>query len=162
MERWVPLREYPGYSVSDLGRFRNDNSGVLLRTTEFEHRRSYIGLMKDGIQVKRSPSKIVAETFLPKPKHPSFTTAIHFDGDFGNCRADNLDWRPRWFAIRHAEQFRKEMPEYPQGVRDIKTGELYNDAWAVVFQFGLLFMDVVISISNKTYVFPTMQTFEWI
>lgn len=30
-----------------------------------------------------------------------------------------------------------------------------------VFHYGLLYMDLLLSIFNKTYVFPTMQTYEW-
>jgi hypothetical protein len=39
---------------------------------------------------------------------------------------------------------------------------VYEDVWAVVFAFGVLYNDVVLSIVNKTYVFPVMHCFEWV
>lgn len=161
MEKWVPLLGYPGYSVSDLGRIRNDNRERLLTVVHMETNYSFVGLVKDGEQVKRSVSKLVCETFVPKPANPRFNTPIHFDGDLSNCRVDNLDWRPRWFAIKHTRQFRIEQEEYPDPVREIKTGEIFDNSWSAVFRYGLLYLDLIRSILNKTYVFPTMQTYEW-
>lgn len=162
MEQWVPLLGYPGYSISNLGRVRNDNRERVLTVVQMPTSYVYVGLIKDGVQVKRSVSKLVSEAFLPKPSIPSFTTPIHFDGDLSNCRVSNLDWRPRWFAIKHTRQFRIKLHEYPDPVRELKTGEIFDNTWKAVLRYGLLYMDLVLSIFNKTYVFPTMQTYEWV
>lgn len=162
MEQWVPLLGYPGYSASNLGRIRNDRRDSLLAIVLTSSQHKYVGLMKDGVQVKRSVSKLICETFIPRPSNSTFTTPIHFDGDLTNCVADNLDWRPRWFAMKHSTQFRKDLPTYPDPVRETRSGELFENCWKAVFQYGLLYMDIVLSIINKTYVFPTMQTFEWV
>lgn len=161
MERWVPLLGYPGYSISDLGRVRNDKRDHVLTPVVLEKKRSYVCLTLDGAQVKRGLSKLVCETFVQKPARRNFTTPIHLDGDLSNCQANNLDWRPRWFAIKHAEQFRKDLPEYRRPVRLIETREVFDEPWLPVFQFGLLYMDLLLSIFNKTYVFPTMHSYEW-
>jgi hypothetical protein len=161
MERWVPLLGYPGYSASSSGRIRNDRRDHVLAVVRMNTSYTYVGLVKDGVQVKRSVSKLIADTFLPKPKSPTFTTPIHFAGDLSNCKASNLDWRPRWFAIKHTMQFRRELPDYPDPVREIKSGEVFDNCWNAVFRYGLLYMDLVVSIANKTYVFPTMQSYEW-
>jgi hypothetical protein len=161
MEEWVPLVGYPGYSISNLGRIRNDSRDRLLKIVRLKTNYVYVGLVKEGVQVNRSVSKLVAEAFLPSPTIPTFTTPIHFDGNLSNCQAENLDWRPRWFAIKHTRQFRIELPEYPDPVRERKTGEVFENSWKPVFRFGLLYMDLILSIFNKTYVFPTMQSYEW-
>lgn len=161
MEQWVPLLGYPGYSASSLGRIRNDKRDHVLTPVQAEQRRTYVGLTYNGIQVKRNVSKLICEAFVPRPQYASFTTPIHFDGDLTNCCVDNLDWRPRWFAIKHAEQFRKDLPSYPDPVREVRTGETFENCWMAVFHYGLLYMDLLLSIFNKTYVFPTMQTYEW-
>src|SRR5688500_16397254 len=161
MEEWVPLLGYPGYSISNLGRIRNDNRDRLLTVVRLKTNYAYVGLVKEGVQVKRALSKLVAETFLPSPTIPTFTTPIHFDGDPWNCRADNLDWRPRWFAIKHTRQFRIDLPQYPDPVRETKTGEVFENSWKPVLRFGLIYMDLILSIFNHTYVFPTMQSYEW-
>lgn len=160
-ERWVPLLGYPGYSISDLGRVRNDKRDRVLTIVEVEQKRTYVGLILNGVQVKRSVSKLVCEAFVPRHINKNFTTPIHFDGNLSNCRAINLAWRPRWFAIKHAAQFRRDLPEYSSPVREIKTREVFDNAWSAVFRYGILYMDLVLSIFNKTYVFPTMQTYEW-
>lgn len=161
MEQWVPLLGYPGYSISNLGTIRNDNRDRLLKVVRLKTNYTYVGLVKEGVQVNRSVSKLVAEAFLPSPATSTFTTPIHFDGDLANCRVDNLDWRPRWFAIKHTRQFRLSLPDYPDPVREIKTREVFDNSWKAVFKFGLLYMDLILSIHNKTYVFPTMQSYEW-
>lgn len=162
MEQWVPLLGYPGYSASNLGRVRNDKRDRILTIVQLPTSYGYVGLIKDGVQVKRSVSKLISETFLPIPTIANFTTPIHFDGDLSNCRVNNLDWRPRWFAIKHTLQFRRDLPVYPDPIRELKTGEIFENSWNAVLRFGLLYMDLILSIYNKTYVFPTMQTYEWV
>lgn len=161
MEDWVPLLGYPGYSASSLGRIRNDRRDRLLAIGQMKTSYAYVSLIKDGSQVNRSVAKLIGESFLPSPQNASFTTPIHFDGDLSNCRVDNLDWRPRWFAIKHTMQFRRDLPSYPDPVREIRSGETFDNCWNAVFEYGLLYMDLVLSIYNKTYVFPTMQSYEW-
>ena len=161
MEQWVPLLGYPGYSISNLGRVRNDKRERVLTVVKLKTSYSYVGLIKEGVQVNRSVAKLVSETFLPSPSIKTFTTPIHFDGDLANCRADNLAWRPRWFAIKHTGQFRRQLPVYPDPVRELKSGEVFENSWKAVLRYGLLYMDLILSIINKTYVFPTMQSYEW-
>jgi hypothetical protein len=161
MERWVPLLGYPGYLISNLGDVKNAGTDRHIKTVRYGDGRTTVKLVKEGIAVRRSLSKLVADSFLPIPKNSSFTTAIHFDGNFANCRAINMDWRPRWFAIRHAMQFKRELEGYGAPLREIKSDEVFDSAWAAVLKYGLLHLDLITSIENKTYVFPTMQTFEW-
>jgi hypothetical protein len=162
MEQWVPLLGYPGYSASSLGQVRNDKRDRILTVVQLPTSYAYVGLVKDGIQVKRSVSKLISETFLPIPVISTFTTPIHFDGDLANCRVENLAWRPRWFAIKHTRQFKVVLPDYPDPVRELETGEVFENSWKPVFRFGLLYMDLILSILNKTRVFPTMQSYEWV
>jgi hypothetical protein len=161
MERWVPLLGYPGYSVSDLGQVRNDKREYVLTPLVPPNKRPFVRLTLDGIQVSRSVSKLVCESFHKVPP-PNFTTPIHFDGDLRNCRVDNLAWRPRWFANEHTEQFRRRLYEYPDPILEIRTRELFENCWMAVMTYGLLYLDLVRSIREKTYVFPTMQMYEWV
>lgn len=161
MERWVPLLGYPGYSASDLGRIRNDLRSSILTPVKMRSEYVYVGLVKDGVQVKRAVGRLIAETFLPPPERQTFDTPIHLDGKLDNCKVENLVWRPRWFAVKHIIQFRRPLPYYPDPIREKKTGELFEDCWDAVIHYGLLYMDLVLSIDRKTYVFPTMQSYEW-
>lgn len=161
MERWLPLLGHSSYEISNLGEVRNVNTDRLVTAVQTSGGRYSVKLYRDGVSVRRGLSKLVGDTFLPPPKNPSFNTVIHFDGDLSNCKASNLDWRPRWFAIKHAMQFKAERNGYGAPLKDISSGEVFDSAWAAVLKYGLLHIDLVQSIENKTYVFPTMQTFEW-
>lgn len=160
MEAWLPLQSYPGYSASDLGQIRNDRRSRILSVVSSSSGHTYVGLMSEGIQVKRSVAKLIADAFLPIPNRPHFTTPIHLNGLLYDCRANNLLLRPRWFAMKFTQQFGKEHPSHPP-VRDKSTKEIFQTCWPLVMGFGLLYVDILMSITNCTYVFPTMQTFEW-
>lgn len=161
MEIWLPLQEHPGYSVSNLGRVRNDDRDRLLVIAKLPSNHASVSLMVNKKQTRRSVARLVCDTFIGPPSNPSFTTPIHLDGDLFNCQADNMEWRPRWFANDHTKQFKMAFPEYPDPVREIKTGEILDNCWAAVFRYGLLYMDLLKSIRFHTYVFPTMQLYEW-
>jgi hypothetical protein len=159
VESWVPLVGYPGYSVSTTGKVRNDRREHVLTPMENAQHRPFVKLTKDGVQVSRGLALLVSSAFIPQ--RTGWNTPIHFDGDLMNCHVDNLDWRPRWFAIRHTEQFRMDIPEDHRPVRELSSRRIYNDAWSVVFACGLLYMELIRAIAIKTYVFPNMQTYEW-
>lgn len=161
MEKWAPLLGYPGYSASTLGRIRNDRRESILAVVTMSSGHKYVGLVKDGVQVKRALSKLIAGAFVQNPRPDKFTTPIHLNGDLTDCEARNLLWRPRWFAMNFTQQFKRDLPEYPP-LREKRTRQEFANCWQPVMMFGLLYMDLVISIANQTYVFPTMQTFEWV
>lgn len=158
-EHWQPIRLFPEYSVSDHGRIRADKSGRILALNENQYGVLQVGMMRDGEQRHRSVPLLVAKAFLPEPGGP-FDTPINLDGDRRNNHVDNLAWRPRWFAIRYNQQFR-----YPYDnpisspISDLKTGEISYNSFECAKRYGLLERDVVLSIVNRTYVWPTYQQF---
>ena len=162
MEVWAPLESYPGYSASNLGRIRNDKREHVLAIVRTQSEHTYVSLTRNGRQVTRAVSKLVAEAFVPNPRPNVFTTPIHLDGDLRNCYAENLLWRPRWFAIKFTRQFRLDLPHDRRPIQEIKTREIFESPWPPVMTWGLLYNDIVIATANHTWVFPTMQTFEWV
>jgi hypothetical protein len=118
-----------------------------------------VGMMRDGVQHHRSVPLLVAKAFLPQHSGP-FDTPINLDGDRHNNHVDNLAWRPRWFAIRYNQQFKHpyELPIHADLI-DLKTGQVSEGSLACAKQYGLLEQDVVLSILNRTYVWPTYQEF---
>lgn len=160
MEQWLPLQDYPGYSASDQGRIRSDQSGAILAIQRQGNHRPHVGLTIGKVQVKRGLALLICKTFI-EPARKDFDTPIHLDGDLSNCRVSNLTWRPRWFAMEHTAQFSKRLPS-TGAIRNIDTGIVYSDTWQVVFTFGVLYNDVIKSIVNKTWVFPIMYCFEWV
>lgn len=161
MELWLPLEEHPGYSVSNLGKVRNDERDRLLVIARLPSNHASVSLMVNRKQTRRSVARLVCDTFIGPPSNPNFTTPIHFDGDLFNCEADNMDWRPRWFALDHSKQFKYNLPNIPDPVREVKTGEVLENCWAAVFKYGLLYMSLLRAIRQETPIFPTMQRYEW-
>lgn len=159
MEDWVPVQGFPGYSVDSLGQVRRDSSGRVLRPKINQYGVPYVGLMKDWEQKQRSLALLVAKAFIPRALE-AFDTPINLDGDRLNCSVENLMWRPRWFAIQYNRQFR-ERYEHPieRPIRDEKDEEVLPGSLAVAIRYGLLERDVVLSILNRTYAWPTYQVF---
>jgi len=160
MEQWLPIPGYDGYEASDQGRIRSLYTNSVLAVSRMGGGRPSVALTLERVQVRRGLSLLICQTFLPSPRE-DFTTPIHLDGDLMNCRVSNLAWRPRWFALKHTEQFNQGLPETGP-VRNIKTGIIYENVGSVVYSFGVLYNDVVKSIVNKTWVFPLMHCFEWV
>lgn len=163
MEAWREIPEFPGYSVSDEGRVRNDQTGRILVLQINQTGVPNVGLVKrtDGIQSKRSVALLVASAFLEPHPHAQFDTPINLDGNRTNNHVSNLQWRPRWFAARYFDQFRNHNDRWhwPTPIEDEKTGERFEDSWAIVIKYGLLEQDIYLAMLNRTYVWPTYQTF---
>jgi hypothetical protein len=158
-ERWVTIKDFPEYSVSDHGRIQADKSGRILSLSENQYGVLHVGMMRDGVQRHRSVPLLVAKAFIEPPVGP-FDTPINLDGDRHNNHVDNLTWRPRWFAIKYNQQFK-----YPyensimSPVFDLKTGEVSDNSFECAKRYGLLERELVFAIFNRTYVWPTYQEF---
>ena len=101
----------------------------------------------------------MAKAFLPEVRGP-FDTPINLDGDRHNNRVENLVWRPRWFAIKYNRQFRYPYPNpITMPIVDLKSGEISENSLDCAKRYGLLEDDLVLSILNRTYVWPTYQEF---
>lgn len=158
-EIWKEIEDFDGYSVSNYGRIRADRSGRVLALNDNQYGVVQVGMMRNGIQRHRSVPRLVAQAFLPQPDVP-FDTPINLDGDRRNNYMGNLAWRPRWFAVRYNQQF--QIP-YDQSIllplEDLKTGEVTENSFECAKRYGLLEKDIIFSILNRTYVWPTYQEF---
>lgn len=159
---WTPISEFPGYLVSNYGDVVNGSNGRWLQKSMTQRGSYKVGLYFDGKQHTRHVSVLVAEAFVPG-RDDVYDTPIHLDGDKTNCRADNIAWRPRWFALAYANQFNHISDNDRLGpLRDIATDQRYFDIVEVATLHGLLFKDVRRAIVMQESVFPTIQRFEWV
>lgn len=160
MECWREVHSFPNYSVSNLGRVRNEETGRLMTLLRNQHGIINVGLTKRKVQYKRSVTCLVANAFVSRPPNDYFDTPINLDGDRGNNNADNLTWRPRWFAVKYIHQFH---PNAPRGftipVVEISTGERFDTSWEAAIKYGLLDHEIYLASLNRTYVWPTYQRF---
>lgn len=158
-ERWVEIVEFPGYAISDHGRVMNKKRGNDITPTKNGHSYIMVGLMKNGIQHKKSLPLLVAQEYLPAPEHEVFDTPIHLDGDKNNCHYTNLMWRPKWFARKYMKQFTDGHTTYPRPIEDVDTGQQYENSMAAAMTHGLLDVDIYMNMMQQIYVWPTHQTF---
>jgi hypothetical protein len=158
-ENWKRIRGFVRYSVSDWGRVRSEKSGRILSLNQNQYGLVYVGMVRDGIQYHRSVPLLVALAFIPNDREP-FDTPINLDGDRFNNHVDNLTWRPRWFAIRYNQQFKWPCAHpIDRPIQDLKTGEVSDNSFECAIRYGLLESDLVMSIFNRTFVWPTYQQF---
>lgn len=160
MDVWKSILGFNGYSVSDHGLVRNDDTGRILTVLHNQYGNRYVGLSKDGVQYRRSLPLLVANAFVLQPQ-PSFRAIIHRDTDKSNNRADNLLWRPQWFAVKYWNQSHKGKIGSDTPVLEIKHKELYPNTWEASLAFGLLEADLILSIINRTFTWPTFQEFRY-
>lgn len=161
-EAWKPIVTFKGYSVSDQGQIRNDKSDQILALNVNQAGVQFVGLFRNGVQYHRGVAKLVAQAFIPRT-YPAFDTPINLNGDREDCRVSNLAWRPRWFAIKYFQQFRERYDYgFPNRVRNKKTGAISDNSWQCAIEYGLLERDLVMSIFNRTYVWPLYIEFEGI
>jgi hypothetical protein len=162
-EVWETIEEFPNYAVSNLGRVVNTERGrqeLKGRPNQFGHIR--VGLVRDGVQYTRGLAPLVATMFVPKPEEfEHFTTPIHKDGDLYNCRADNLLWRSRPFAIKFHQQFWIDQfhVNYRDELVELDSGVKYPGVKEACIDNGLYWFDVVKSYVEETFVPITYQEF---
>lgn len=157
---WVEIPEFPDYAVDNRGRVFNLVRQRQMSLSQNSHGVVQVGLVKNGLQYKRGVALLVAKAFLPPPTPPSFNTPINLDGDRTNNTVENLTWRPRWFAVCYHRQFLNNEPVSPSPIQELRTGEIYKDAWHAATTFGLLVRDIKQAMINRTYVWPTYQRFK--
>lgn len=158
--RWELVDEFRNYRVSDHAEFVNIRTGNNVRPSRNQLGHAKITLVNEHKPATRSVAVIVANAFLGPPTPPHFDTPIHLDGQLMNCAADNLMWRPRWFAIKFHKQFYIErFYEYNVHIEDIESGDIFTSVKDVCTTHGLHYVDVIRSYVEETYVPLTLQEF---
>jgi hypothetical protein len=161
-EIWVVVSEFPSYAVTNYGTVTNIATQRDVIQSMTKQGALKVGLMRDHIQYTRSVKVLVADAFIDG-RSDIFNTPIQLDGNPRNVNADNLLWRPRWFAWKYKHQFYN----IPKGVDrgkllDESTGEIYDSILAAATEEGLLIEDIFKSIHYKERVFPTNQVFSFL
>lgn len=159
-EEWKAVVRFPLYEIREDGAIRSTLTGVIRKPTLNQYGVPKLNLMRDHEVFTASVNHLVAEAFVERPHRDDFNSVIHLDGDKTNCHSTNLMWRPRYFAIQYQQQF--EFHGFQRSsiaIMDLKTEEVYERIQNAVMQHGLLFHDIVVSMHEKTYVWPTYQQF---
>ena len=88
-EIWKRIDGFPNYSVSNLGKVMNNNTGKLIKPYNMN---GYVQvtLRHCGNSVKRTVHRLVALSFILNPENKPQVN--HIDGNRSNNRVDNLEW----------------------------------------------------------------------
>lgn len=156
MEHWTEISEFQDYSVSDQGRVRNDNTYRILRQRLNQQGITFVSLYKGGREYSRSVALLVAREYILPYQNPLFNAPIHLNNDRSDNSVENLMLRPRWFAVQYRQQFcngyYRRLRIGP--VKNLKTGDIFDDLWDAVKTFGLLYGNTRTSIQENTAVWP--------
>lgn len=158
-ELWHELEEFPDYAVNNFGEIHNIKTGMPRKTSTNQNGIVKISLYQGRELITRSVAVMVAEAFCDGQSE-FFNTPIHLDGDRDNCRADNLMWRPRWFAVQYHRQFYS--PEFHASdvhIVDIDTGKEYYSVKECCVDLGLFYNDVYRSYIHEAQIPMTRQEF---
>lgn len=111
-EEWRKITENDNYSVSSLGRVRNDRTGRILKP--FNNSKGYYKV-ELGKGYREYVHRLVGKAFIPNPEN--LETINHIDHNPKNCAVDNLEWMTRADNLRYSIE--KPVEQY-----DLETGEL--------------------------------------
>jgi hypothetical protein len=156
------IPEFPNYSIGSLGNVFNHRTDRLMRTS-----RTIFGYVKitltdfEGRRFTRSVAQLVAEAFIIPP-NALCDNVVVLDGDLSNLRAENLVWRPRWYAWQYRHQFGRPQPLHFQNlpVRNTQTQAVYSSVMDAGMAEGLLFIDIWRSTYTGDAIFPYEAVFE--
>lgn len=144
-ETWRTIKEFPNYSISNLGRVHNNrvNRPMAISRTGYGHVK--IGLRDSitGERFTRSVALLVAEAFVESPDILCDSVVL-LDGDQTNVAADNLVWRPSWYAWKYVRQFKTPKSVYYENlaVRNITARRNYPSIVDAAMTEGLLFEEI--------------------
>ncbi len=89
-ERWLPIKGYGCYRISDRGSIINTVTGKQLKPTKFSYGYLMIRLTENKQAKSFTVHRLVAQHFLPNPYN--FPLVCHKDDDKTNPSANNLFW----------------------------------------------------------------------
>lgn len=161
-EMWVNIPEFSNYDISSLGEVYNRHRQRIMRVSTTNHGHPKISLINDyGERITRSVALLVAEAFIARPNILcDHVTAL--DGNPKNVAAENLVWRPAWFAWKYVRQIKEPIPDHYKNlmVENTTTEIIYDSIVEAGMTEGLLFDDIWRSTYTGNHVHPNGSRFE--
>lgn len=165
INEFEPIKEFPDYGVNYHGDVLNFVTNRFLLHHVGTGGHIYVSLRdQDGSRKVRALGRLVAEAYLPEPDMENQNTVIHLDYDYVNNSADNLVWRPRWFAIQYHKQ--AKLDSYPYIDRefiDVDSGRIYDNSHMFCIEHGALDLDVATALANdRPLLYPRLMNLSWL
>lgn len=137
IEHWRPVRDYPGYEVSTLGRVRSIDRvtdrgrkwrGRMMTPSSMPRGYQVVTLWREGKQRTALVHRLVLAAFVGPA--PEGMEALHADGDATNANLANLSWGTH--AENQADQV--EHGTHHNASKDrCPSGHPYDDANTYVY-----------------------------
>ena len=149
INEWREIEDFDNYMVNPQGYVGNILTENLVTVWPNTRGVPTVHLNRDGMQHARSVVVLVANAFVPKPNNAAFDTPIQLDGDRRNVNAENLDWRPRWFALMYRAQCDAPSSYHRIGsVLNVDTGEVFATIRDACLKYGMLEKEVAHAVLN--------------
>lgn len=126
MEEWKQIKDYPNYSVSNLGNIRNDKTGVILSDRIRGKGYKSVALYKKGCKGKQtnlSTHRLVAIHFIPNPD--DLPQVDHIDNNKSNNKVTNLRWVDNSFNQRNVLKYKRQCSSIYKGVSLNKKSNIW-------------------------------------
>lgn len=157
MEVWHNLAAegLDNYSVSNLGQVRNDRTNRLLKQSANQSGTYKVGLVRQTGEppITLGVASLVARYFV-EGETREFDTPINLDGNRANNTADNLAWRPRWFAINYHRQFKFTPVIFSDPIVCLDFDKVFPSTREAAIEYGLLEQHIAESIVSQRGVWP--------
>lgn len=151
MDVWRQIDEFSKYAVSPEGLIKNIDRDTIVRSRQNVQGIAMVSLMRGNSRLTRSVALLVAEAYLAPPRNDAYNSIINLNGDRGDCSANNLMWRPRWFAIKYNRMFDK--PPFNVSVVIEETGEIFGTLREACMKYGLIEQDTYVTMLNNDQCF---------
>lgn len=99
---WKKINNYENYSVSNMGRVRNDRTRRVLKPGRDRHDYFFVGLHQDGTQKNFLVHRLVAVAFISNPLN--LPDVNHKDLNKVNNKVNNLEWCTHLENMQHARR----------------------------------------------------------
>lgn len=158
---WAPIPYFPDYEVGSWGMIFNLRRRKTMEISRTTHGHAKVALVNATGRHTRSVSLLVASAFVPAP-NPHCDSVILLDGDLGHLEANNLAWRPSWFAWKYTRQLKTDpiLAYTNLQVDNVVTGTRYSNIIAAATTEGLLYDDIWRSTFTGDPVYPNGDIFK--
>ena len=159
-DEYEQIPGFSAYGVTYDGQVVNvAKGGIVLPHYINRAGHNFVSMKNDeGVFCTRHVAKMVLKAFKPI-REESWNTVIYLDGNKSNCHIENLEWRPRWFAVKYNLEKAKPLVggEYP--VRDEDSGDIYHSVRDASSANGILEEEILRKLGTPNRVYPTHQLF---
>lgn len=155
-EYWDQHLDHPNYEISNHGRIRNRKTGRILKLSDNGTGSMIVNLQTFGRPHVMQVRWLVAEIFLEAPDDLE-SIPQHKDGDYTNCRADNLEWMNR--SDVHWRLYQRSQGNDPDNrpIEIITTGEAFQNIFECARHIRGYAKEIHRTMWNRGYTYKGLQ-----